>query len=311
MQHQPRPAEPHELDEIVEFIAAEQQHPDRNIPYLGTEPAGIRAELGAVEPAWAATVRVVRAADGALIGAVVAEWDDVPGRAWIQGPWVRGADDAWNALARPLLGAAIEQVPSSIVDYEIAGTVENVRLARLAADLGWPAGEINHALVLEGAVAGAWEARDEGLRPAASDDIAALEPLHELEFPATYYSVPQLLERAANGEHVVLVADAAASGALLGYAAGCVQPDGEGYIDFVAVDPAARGIGLGRRLVMALSRDLLDRSTTNRLHLTVQDRRLPARALYASLGFRPDISFRGFRSVGYPPSNTSTTSPAD
>ena len=69
-----------------------------------------------------------------------------------------------------------------------------------------------------------------------------------------------------------------------------MQPDGEGYIDFVAVDPAARGAGAGRRLVTELAGDLLPTSTTgDACTSTVQDHRAPARALYAALGFRVDV----------------------
>jgi hypothetical protein len=58
---------------------------------------------------------------------------------------------------------------------------------------------------------------------------------------------------------VGLVADEG-HGGVAGYAAGEVHDDGEGFIDFVAVDPASRGTGVGRQLVVAITRQLLDRS---------------------------------------------------
>lgn len=36
---------PDELDDVVAFIAAQQAHRDRRITYVGTEAAGILAEL--------------------------------------------------------------------------------------------------------------------------------------------------------------------------------------------------------------------------------------------------------------------------
>lgn len=101
------------------------------------------------------------------------------------------------------------------------------------------------------------------------------------------------MRRAVNGEYVVLAA--VQDGAIVGYASGQVQPDGEGYVDFVAVAPAARGTGAGRRLVVALVRRILEAWSTDRVGLTVQDHRAPARYLYESLGFRLDASFRGYR----------------
>ena len=55
------PADPAELDAIVELIADEQARPDRNITYLGLDAAGIRAELDDLDPPWSTTVRVARA----------------------------------------------------------------------------------------------------------------------------------------------------------------------------------------------------------------------------------------------------------
>jgi ribosomal protein S18 acetylase RimI-like enzyme len=66
----------------------------------------------------------------------------------------------------------------------------------------------------------------------------------------------------------------------------------------VAVAPDHRGAGVGQRLVTAITRQLLERSSAGRVALTVADRRTPARALYEGLGFRPDGSFVGYRSWG-------------
>ena len=82
---------------------------------------------------------------------------------------------------------------------------------------------------------------------------------------------------------------------LLGYAAGRVQPDGEGYLDFIAVADAARGRGTGKDLMTAICRQVIAASTTGKLHLTVQDHRAPARRMYESLGFTRSLSIVGYR----------------
>jgi ribosomal protein S18 acetylase RimI-like enzyme len=87
-----------------------------------------------------------------------------------------------------------------------------------------------------------------------------------------------------------------ADGTVAGYAAGQVHPDGEGYVDYVAVKRAARGLGIGRALVVDLARRLLDRSPTHQVALVVDDDRAPARALYASLGFVTATSFVAYQS---------------
>ena len=152
--------------------------------------------------------------------------------------------------------AALDQLPATITSHELSGTVENERIRRLADSLGWPATEVNFAYVLAAADAGALLSQDDGLRGVVPEDHGWIAPLHELEFPNTYFSAQQLIERAGTGAHVVLVATTA-DGHAAGYAAGRIQPDGIGYIDFVAVEPSVRGGGAGRRLVSGLARRLL------------------------------------------------------
>ena len=227
----------------------------------------------------------------------MAEWDETSKRAWVHGPWVVGSDAEWAQWARSLFDAAARQIPATVVDREMSGTVANERLAALAAELGWMPTVTNHAYVIDADTAAAWpDGREgDGLRTVTAADLPSIDPLHEAEFPASYFTAAQLVERAGAGEQVVLVAEGD-DGAFGGYVAGRVQPDGDGYLDFVAVDPTARGSGMGRRLIVELTRQVLPATTTGRVNLTVQTHRAAARSLYESLGFREDAAFRGYRS---------------
>lgn len=291
----------HDLDDVLALIAAEQARPERRCTYVGTEVAGIRAELDALHPPWTETLRVVTDDDGRVRGAVVVEWDESLGRSWILGPWVEGDAAAWDEVAAGLLDAAIAQVPGGVSRHEVCSDVSNELLGELAAERGWHRSEVNHALVADAATVAAWPPDDDPtlpLRDAVADDLPAIRPLHDAEFPDTYATAEQLVAGAADGSRVVLVVPAPDGDErrLLGYAAGRVQPDGEGFIDFVAVRDDARGAGVGVRLVTALTRELLAAGTTGRAALTVQERRTAARRLYERLGFRLDESFVAYRS---------------
>ena len=195
-------------------------------------------------------------------------------------------------MAPGLLDAALAQLPEAITRHEVCGDASHRLLAELAAARGWHPTEVNHAMVVDAETAAGWPDGPgaDDVRAATSDDLDAIRPLHDGEFPDTYASAEQLLA-AGDDDWVVLVAEAGG-----GYAAGKVQPDGEGYIDFVAVRADARGTGLGRRLVVALSRQLLAACRTGRVNLTVAEHRAPARSLYGRLGFRTDESFVAHRS---------------
>ncbi len=293
----PAPPRPGELDAVVAFVAAQQARPDRRISYVGTEEAGIAAELDGLAPPWATTVRVVRDGTGdGLAGVVVVECDEDLGRAWIVGPWVDRDGDGWLVTAGALVDAALAQLPPAVTQYEMSGEVAHGLLAELAARRGWPGGEPSHLLVVDAAVAATWPAGGLALRPAAAGDVAGIRALHDAEFPDTYASVAELVAGALDGTRVVLVAESDAGAGIAGYAAGEVHHDGEGFLGFVAVDPAARRAGVGRELVVATTRGLLERSSLGRVALTVHDHLAPARALYRELGFRPTETLVAYRS---------------
>lgn len=292
----PEVANSAELAALVALIVGEQCRPDRMIPALGDEPEGIRAELQALDPPWVETARVVRDSDGHIVGAVFVELDAELGQAWILGPWVAGDDEAWVLFAGSLVEAALAQVPATFTGRTLSGHTDNLRLADLARQLGWRPGPVNHVLVADRSLIAGWtddEATND-LRPGTADDLAAVEVLHEAEFPGTYATAAQLLRDSdVDDGPVVLVAEGDGGG-VVGYVAGRVHPDGEGYIDFLAVSPSHQRHGLGRRLVIALTRQLIVRAPRGQVGLMVRDERAAARALYDQLGFRKLQSVVGY-----------------
>ncbi len=289
-------AELAELAALVALIVGEQCRPDRMIPALGDEPEGVRAELQALDPPWVETARVVRDSDGRIVGAVLVELDAELGQAWILGPWVAGDGEAWLRFARSLVEAALAQVPATFTGRTLSGHTDNVRLAELAGQLGWRPGPVNHVLVADRSLIDGWPDDEviNDLRPGTVDDVAAVEVLHEAEFAGTYATADQLLRGSdVDDGPVVLVAEGDGDG-IVGYVAGRIHPDGEGFIDFLAVSPKYRRLGLGRRLVIALTRQLIVRAAKGQVCLAVRDERAAARALYDQLGFRQLQSMVGY-----------------
>lgn len=97
---------PAELHDVVRFIAAQQDRVDRRITYVGTDAAGIAAELDGIAPPWSITVRVQRGPGdpAAITGAVVVEWDVELGRDRADHPIARSPalHDTRNAPSTPL-----------------------------------------------------------------------------------------------------------------------------------------------------------------------------------------------------------------
>jgi ribosomal protein S18 acetylase RimI-like enzyme len=278
-----------EADAVLQLIAAEQSRAERNIAYVGTDADGIGRELDELDPPWRESARVVRASDGSVRGVVAVECDLSVSKAWIYGPWVAGDDDDWNECAPTLLDAALAQVPAGVRDLECCGDVANVRLARLTTARGWNASVVNHAMTIEADAVTEWPRHADGVRPAASDDIEAIAPLHDAAFPNTHTPADRLTDKMT-----VLVASV--GDGIAGYAAGRLQPDGEGYVEYVAVDSARRGEGFGRLLTKVMTAQLMDASPKHQVSLNVRGDNVEAFGLYKTLGFAIDASIVGYRS---------------
>ncbi|MDO5534868.1 MAG: GNAT family N-acetyltransferase [Propionibacteriaceae bacterium] len=278
------PAAATDRAELLAFIVAQQASPATATAYLGEDAAGVEAELEGLDQAWLDTARVTRT-DSALTGAALVEWDAEVGRAWVHGPWASA--EHFEAVAEPLLRAVAAQCPASIAEFEFSSDLANTHLAALGERLGWRATAINHAYEIAADEVTHWPTVA-GIRPATDADLAALASLHEPEFPEAYATTAQLLER-----HTTVVAER--DGRVVGYASGQTQDDDAAYVDYMTVDATHRGQGLARGLVGALARLLVVPGRTPKLHLTVEDSRRPAIALYESLGMRRAFSLRGYR----------------
>ena len=159
----------------------------------------------------------------------------------------------------------------------------------LATSRGWQPTTVHHALTIDKATVDEWPGTSDQLRLATKEDLEDIRPLHDTEFPDTHTPVERLLDK-------LTVIVGIEGNRIVGYIAGQVHPDGEGYIDYLAVDSSQRRQGLGRQLVMALTRGLMDVAPLGVVALTVDDERAAARNLYASLGFATATSFVAYHS---------------
>lgn len=288
-----RTIKPDEIEAVIDLIVELQADPATGTCYIGAERDGLLLELQAFPDTWPARTQVV--VDGeTLIGASVADIDTELGKSWIHGPWVRGDQDQWDAWARPLLDAVIAGFPAEIVEHEMSSDVANVRMEALAAELGWKRSVPNHVFTADAAAAATWPADDPRVRELTADDAAAVQPLHDAEFPNTYLPTKQLVERSLAGKQISVVSEAASQ--FLGYASGNVQADGTGYLDFLAITPDARGTGAGIGLLATIGRKIVTAAPEHNLNLTVQDHRAQAVGLYRKFGFNLDSTIVGYSS---------------
>lgn len=283
-------ATPDQGEQALDLILARQADHTTACAYLGTDPEGVRAELDDLDVPWRESLRVALR-DGQVVAAVLVEHDEETGRSWVHGPWA--ADDrAWDEHAGALLDAAIAQTPETVDDHEVSAAPAHQQLAALAQARGWHRSQVNIAYVARSDAG--WPEPSPHARPAAPQDLPALAVIHEEAFPGTYATARQLVEDEGRTT-VVLEQD----GEVVGYASAEVQADGEGYLDFIALAPQARGQGLAGALLARIGRDVLAASAAASVNLTVTQDNRPAVRLYEAFGFVRDAELVGYRSRPY------------
>ena len=132
--------------------------------------------------------------------------------------------------------------------------------------------------------AGTSSAADPRISPARSDDLGQWLPLHHGLFPGSYLSDDEIAAAISDGPRLVLTArlDGRPAGYLVAKDDATMD---ELYVDYLGVDPAARGRGLGRALLRHAMRWGEDRGR-RRAALTVRQDRAEALSLYLQCGFQ-------------------------
>lgn len=123
------------------------------------------------------------------------------------------------------------------------------------------------------------------LRSATHGDLSAIMALETSIFGAEAWSQDAMLRDMRDANCVYIVAEMTAAAQVVAYA-GLLCPAGSGDADIqtIAVAPEARGLGLGRALMLVLLQRAEERRA-DRIFLEVRADNEVAKALYVSLGF--------------------------
>jgi GNAT superfamily N-acetyltransferase len=264
--------------------------------HAGLDAAAYAAELRALPPDEACYV-AARTGER-LAGVAGAEFDTTAGRAWLRGPLV-AADCDFAASAAPLLDALCARLPPAITQQDVfvsAACAEATAFFR-AQGFGRETVYGEYASTSPPPAA----------RPPASGvEVVAPQPqwrsaigaLHESEFSRAYVPAPALFGPDAPDEFTRI---ALLDGAPAGYVRAHFDAHWrEGYVDFLAVEPAARRRGVAAALLRAAVDWSLAQPGAQAVTLTVRDDRAAARALYESLGFRRVRTCIGLRRTPAP-----------
>ncbi len=266
-----------------------QVDPDVFCMYIGEDAASIATDVSEVERWTETTVLAERRGDDGteLVAWLLAETDAEMGRLWWWGPFSsEGLDPIGDRLYDEVRRHLAANIDAPFPEEEACADDRSVSLSRWCIGHGL---EPETASVLLRRDPGSVET-DPRVRPLADSeaDRAPVRALHELAFPGTH-TTPDALVRSTHPRLVIEVDDR-----VVGYVAYELQSDGSGYIDYLAVDPAIRGQGLGGALVDHACKEMFDAGVTY-AHLTVRENNPSARALYARCGFVEQRLARPYR----------------
>lgn len=219
-------------------------------------------------------------AGGETLGVIGCEIDKRERRAWIRGPWaVPGLSPALDAVLLRTLEGALPGVDR----LDAFPSEADEALNALYRDAGYRRMDVHRVMQAplgDSAAAGGTDAR---VMLARAEDLAQWLPLHHSLFPGSYLSDDEFAAALGGGPRLVLTAllDGRSAGYLTAKDDATMD---EVYVDYLGVEPSARGHGLGRALLEYAMRWGEARGR-RRAALTVREDRAEALSLYRRCGF--------------------------
>lgn len=276
------------FERMLAFVSEHNPAGEHHIGYFGVTPEDIRQSVLMLNLRFNRGFRL--AVEGnRLVGVMGVDFDKEIGRAWLYGPVVVAGE--WAATADALYAAVRPALPASITEHEMFVDIENVNCRAFAE---------RHAFRNHGEMAIYFITPDRlaALPEQASDAwdgryAEQLITLHDQLFPRSNYTLNYMLDEHEKGATLLALAN---GDKLSGYFFGRAEPDsGEAYVDLIGIDPAFRGQGLGRRLMLAGLSRLRGMPNLHQVNLTVEGGNVPAMRLYESLGFVKERDMVAFR----------------
>ena len=287
-----RPAVSGDLPSLAAFIAWANADPAGQSLYCPAgSAAGVRAALRHAEDfpgGWEHSFVVGVRPEGEIAAAVGCQFDPAGTLGWLWGPWIDRAPDR-------MLDQLLTLLPPSVRRLEAFLHAENQMGRRFLAMRGFSSGPLTHIYVLPLADRPPTEAAAvSGILPLRGAHEVAFARLHTETFPAGASTPADELLAGRDDEHAIFTASDGLR--LLGYV--CVSVNRaphEGFINYLAVKPIARGRGIGGHLLQKALRWTFDEQRLPQAALCVSEWRGGARRLYEQAGFHLSASGVGMR----------------
>ena len=267
---------PERFAALAETIAAQNSQPETQCIHSGDQAEAIAAEMHHFHDEgrfimWQAEQQ------NELVGLLGGELDEEMAFLW--GPFVLAGE--WDGVTAALWQQWQSSLPPAITKQAAFLHLKNERGRAFYQAQGFVEKQVAHIYVAP---------RPEHTLPPSPQvrlfeerDAAAFTRLHDLIFAGTFETADKAIA-AINDERRIFVYPEGDT--ILGYCYATSDSQDEGYIEFIGVDEAARGQGVGKQLLLTALHWLFTDKNMPQVGLTVLDFRTNAKKLYEAVGFK-------------------------
>jgi GNAT superfamily N-acetyltransferase len=217
---------------------------------------------------------------GEIIGLMGCEFDEGVGRGWTRGPFLtRGL---WESLPASLFQRLLAALPAGIRRLDSFLNEKHKQGNCFYLENGFKHKTLVHVYQADAAN---WLDVSLEFCPEI-DETHALDfiTLHDAMFPNTFINGRGILDQIDDDHKIFIYTNGADLG---GYIYLSVDKfGGEGYIEFIAVQPELRGKGIGYVLLQCALNWCFSKRELGQVGLTVSEELTNAQSLYAKVGFR-------------------------
>lgn len=272
---------PRNMQELAAFLAEMNVDMTRHVGYCGNAKEEIYdtisndfSDLG-LEQSFAVAYQ-----NDHIVGAIGLDIDKDDLSAEVWGPFIR--DQAINPnLVHELWGKVVEFSGLQHLNFYFFLSKEN----SFAREFVFEQGGIERGLhsILRARKSDDRYLEDSGIKPYSPTDLSDFTALHESEFPHTYFSAKQIINRLSD-THKLLIARTSDQ-KMQGYVYVEAQPDHQdGSIEYIAVSTDFRKQGIGTKLLRSALNELFQHNIEE-ISLCVESDNEQAMKLYQAVGF--------------------------